>query len=115
LRPICCHTITRFLVSSLRWCSMRLRRDERSLLVDALLRAKLRGELACGWPIRFVLRTRSVRSRSLKITVCGLDPRAGATPVCGRLSRHKPASLVSSLRGSLPPLGESEIAMFCAS
>jgi hypothetical protein len=26
-----------------------------------------------------------------------------ATPVCGRSSRHKPASLVSSLRGSLPP------------
>jgi hypothetical protein len=32
--------------------------------------------------------------------------RAGATPICGRPSRHKPASLVPSLRGSLPPLGE---------
>jgi hypothetical protein len=79
---------------------------ERILLVDALVRYKLRGRLARCQAIRCVLRTISVRSGSLKTTACGPDPRAGATPVCGRLSRHKPASLVPSLRGSLPPLGE---------
>ena len=104
LTPIAWTTTTRFLARSRRGSSLQLRQYDRILLVDGLIRGKIRPHQVCGAAIRCVLRTSSVRSHSLRITACGLDPRAGATPVCGRLSRHKPASLVPSLRGSLPPL-----------
>jgi hypothetical protein len=45
----------------------------------------------------------SIRSRGPQSTARGIMKRAGATPVCGRSSRHKPASLVSSLRGRSRP------------
>ena len=64
---------------------MKPPQHERILLADALVRYKLRGRLARCQAIRCVLRTISVRSGSLKITACGLDPRAGATPVCTAL------------------------------
>ena len=51
-------------------------------------------------------KTTPTRSRGLQSTARWVMKRAGATPVCGRSSRHKPASLVSSLWGSLPPLRE---------
>ena len=80
--------------------------DQRTIPIVGLFRDAVRGTVRRLSSVSRGEKTTSTRSRRLQSTARGVMKRAGATPVCGRSSRHKPASLVSSLRGSLPPVRE---------
>jgi hypothetical protein len=100
LTPIGFPTITRFSVSSRRACRMKLPEHERILLVNALVRYKLRGRPARCQAIRSVLRTISARSGSLKITACGGRERPGlwrAEPPQTRFARSLAAGIAPAL------------------